>query len=300
MNKIFYKIFICVEVFVSFVYYHSMKPELFTYLDYRHYLKDLFEALKKGDEGLSYRMFAKMAGSSSPNFLQLIIQRKLNIGQSHIRALAESIVLSKKEEGFLETIVAFDHAKTHEEKNKYYRRMLLTREYSSIRQLQKEQYSYFSKWYLPVIRELVVASDFTGNMTALGDRIVPPVSASKVKKGIALLESLGLIQKDPDRYILSNAVLSTPSEVISLAVTHYHKDVIALAAEAIEKFPAQDRDIRAVTLGVDADGFLEVKQRLERFWKELLEFADTQKTPTRVVQVNMQLFPLTKDKEFKA
>ena len=267
--------------------------DIFRYIDYRHYLADLFAALKKEDDSFSYRSFAKMAGSTSPNFLQLITARKLNIGQAQVQALARSLVLSKKEESFLETIVAFDHAKTHDEKETYYRRMLLTREYSSIAQLQKEQYVYFSRWYLPVIRELVVHRNYSGDPAWISERMVPAVSVSKIQKGIELLLSLGLIKKEGDRYLQASGALATPSEVMSLAVTQYHKDAITMGRDAIERFDAQERDIRAVTLGIDAAGYAEVKRRLELFWKELLAFAETQKNPDRVVQVNMQLFPLT-------
>ena len=74
-----------------------MKPIIFNYLDYRHYLSDLFESAKQEKAGFSYRELARIAGSSSPNFLQLIINRKLNIQGDAVRALSEWIGLTNKE-----------------------------------------------------------------------------------------------------------------------------------------------------------------------------------------------------------
>lgn len=277
-----------------------MTPNIFNYLDYRHFLNDYFSLLKEKDRSFSLRSFAKMAGSTSPNFLQLIRDRKLNIQPSALHILAESFGLSVKERRFFELIVAFDHAKTHDEKDRYFRSIMVTREYREIKSLDKRQYEFFSHWYIPVIRELIVDTLCNGDPVAIGEMIVPPVLPAKVKKGIDILESLGLVVRTPDgTWAQSERSISTPSEVLSLAVTTYHKNVIALARESIERFDSTERDIRSVTLGISSAGYEEVKNRMEAFWKELLSFANTQETLDRVYQVNMQLFPLSKKTEKK-
>jgi uncharacterized protein (TIGR02147 family) len=235
-----------------------------------------------------------MAGSSSPNFLRLIESRKLNIQPSGIHALSHSLKLTAKERAYLEYMVAFDHAKTHDEKDRYFRLILSTRDYKMIKTLDKGQYELFSHWYFPVIRELITSASYPDDPAWIGGKIVPVVSTAKVKKAVAILESLGLIRrKENGTWEQTQRVVSTPSEVLSIAVTTYHKGVIALAAEAIERFKADERDIRSVTLGVSQTGFTEVKRRMEAFWKELLSYADTQKTSDRIYQINMQVFPVS-------
>jgi uncharacterized protein (TIGR02147 family) len=238
-----------------------------------------------------------MAGSTSPNFLQLVRDRKLNISNAQLAALARALELKPNEEAYFETIAAFDHAKTHEEKDKFFQRILRTREYDSIKQLDKEQYEYFSNWYVPVVRELVVSSAFTGDPQWIARRIVPPVSEAKVRKAIELLQSLGLIERDGSsgRWVQTDSVISTPSEVLSLAITNYHRDVIALGREAVERFGPGQRDIRSVTLGLTPEGYAYVKERLETMWNELLSFAGRQTDPRAVYQVNMQFFPMSNE-----
>jgi uncharacterized protein (TIGR02147 family) len=277
-----------------------MQPVIYSYLDYRHYLGDLFSSLKKETSPVSYRGFAKMAGSTSPNFLQLILSRKLNIQPAGINALSSSIKLSIKERRYFEFLVAFDHAKTHDEKDRFFRLILLAREYKEIQTLDKKQYELFSHWYIPVIRELVTCPFYNGDPAWIGERIIPAVSPAKVKKGIALLSSLDLIrQNETGAWAQTEQVVSTPSEVLSVAITTYHKDVLTIAREAVERFKPEDRDIRSVTLGVSPEGYAEVKQRIGAFWKELLAFADTQKSVDRIYQVNLQLFPLSEKTEEK-
>jgi uncharacterized protein (TIGR02147 family) len=290
-------------VFILYLYKeagHSvMHPNIYTYLDYRHYLCDHFRALTEAGRSFSYRSFAKMAGSSSPNYLQLIRDRKLNIQPSAVHALSQSLKLTVRERRFFEHLVAFDHAKTHDEKDRYFRSILAAREFRQIRTLGKSQYELFSHWYMPVIRELVTGPS-SGDPALIGGMIVPPVSPAKVKKAIGVLESLGIIRRNGDgTWTQTNRAVSTPSEVLSLAVTTYHKSVIALAREAVDRFGSEERDIRSVTVGVSNGGYAEVKRRMEAFWKELLAFAETQEKAERVYQVNLQLFPMSRAGEGK-
>jgi uncharacterized protein (TIGR02147 family) len=277
-----------------------MHPNIFSYLDYRHYLGDLYLSLKESGRSFSFRSFARMAGSSSPNFLQLIRDRKLNIRPSAVHALSQSLRLSAKERRFFEYMVAFDHARTHDEKDRCFRSILLAREYRQIKTLQRSQYELFSHWYVPVIRELVIDPRGSGDPAWIGRRIIPAVSPAKVRKAIAVLESLGLIRRNGGgAWEQTDRSVSTPSEVLSLAVTTYHKSVIAMAREALERFGPGERDFRSVTVGVSGEGYEEVKKRMGVFWKELLAFAGAQKTAGRVYQVNMQLFPLSRAGEEK-
>lgn len=278
-----------------------MIPSIYQYLDYRQYLFYTFEAMKKEDPSFSYRNFALLAGSSSPNLLQLIMGRKLNISSAQLSSLASAFRLKAKEEKYFETIVAFDHAKTHQEKDKYFQRILLTREYLAIKTIEKKQYDYFSHWYNPVIRELVTHPEYPDDPAWISERIVPAVSPGKIKKGIELLSSLDLIRRNSEGngWIQKDRSISTSSEILSMAVTTYHKDVITLGRESIERFKPQERDIRSVTIGLSREEYGVLKKRLESFWKEILSFADRQERVDRVMQVNMQLFPLMKSKKKK-
>jgi uncharacterized protein (TIGR02147 family) len=273
-----------------------MRPNIYTYLDYRHYLNDLFASLKGAEPSFSFRAFAKMAGSTSPNYLQLIRDRKLNIRPSGIHALSQAVKLTIRERRFFEYLVAFDHAKTHDEKDRYFRSILQAREYREIRTLDREQYELFSHWYIPVIRELITNPCCSGDPASIGGNIIPPVSAAKVKKAIGVLESLGLIRRNGNgAWEQTDRVVSTPSEVLSVAVMTYHKNVIALAREALESFGPGERDVRSATIGVSTGGYTKIKKRMEAFWKELLVFAATEKAAGRVYQMNLQLFPVSTD-----
>lgn len=278
-----------------------MKPDVYKYLDYRLFLVDAFNAKNEKDESFSFRTFARMAGSSSPNYLQLIRDRKINIQDDAISPIAKGLELKKKEEEFLRVLVRFDQSKTHAQKDVFFQAILQKREYKSIKTLTTEHYQFFSHWYIPVIRELIVRKDYPDDISWLEKIINPPISDSKIRKGIKLLSKLDLIKKNKttSKWEQTNRVISTASEVFSHAIIKYHRDVIALASEAIERFKKPERDIRSITIGLSDKGLKEAKKRLESFWKEMLDFGDSQQNVTRVFQLNTQLFPLSDEDKKK-
>lgn len=268
---------------------------IYKFIDYRQYLNEVYTEIKANDKTFSFRSFARMAGSSSPNFLQLITSRSLNISEKSIVAYVNSMKLNRKEEDYFRTIILFDHAKTHEEKDSYFQRILQIRGYNNATIIQKEQYNYFSHWYIPVIRELVTCKDFSSDPQWIATRIIPEISVSQVRKGIQLLESLGLIYRDNEvgQWKQTNRSISTPSEVLSVALTKYHKQLLTLAQESIDRFDSSKRDIRSVTIGLSEANVMEIRKRIEGFWSELLAFAEKQSDIENVIQVNIQMFPLT-------
>jgi uncharacterized protein (TIGR02147 family) len=274
-------------------------PPIYRYIDYRHYLTDTREAINATDPSFSLRAFARMAGSSSPNFLQLIRDRKLNLGDAQLAALAEAFGLTTREERYFETIVAFDHARTHDIKDKFFRRILHARDYGNVNRLEKKQYDFFSHWYIPVVRELLVHPHYPGTPEWIAERVVPAISAGKVRKAVRTLTALGMIRKDRQTggWSLTEKVISTPSEVLSIAVINYHREVIRLGREALERFGPSERDIRSVTLGLSSGRYRQAKKILETAWKELLALGDGDGPAEQVYQVNSQLFPLSKREE---
>jgi uncharacterized protein (TIGR02147 family) len=272
------------------------KPDLFTYLDYRKYLKDAFEAMKAADPKVSYRSVAKQAGYTSPNLLQLIIAGKRDLASANLAGTARAFGLNKQESGFLADLVGFGHSGDFEEKNFHYQRMIRTRRYAATKPVEKGQFEYLDQWYHPVVRELLAHPGFDGTPQWIAARIRPRITASQAEKSLDLLVRLGLARRDPasGQWSQADASISTPAEVASLAVANYHRALLKLASDSIEAYPPQERDIRAVTLGIPRSAVPELKRRMEEFWRDLLSTADGKGPVEDVVQVNLQLFPVSR------
>lgn len=274
---------------------NNSKPDIYKYIDYRLYLADLYNWLAEVDS-VSYRAFARMAGSTSPNYLQLIRDRKISIKPTAIDNLAAEIGLKKGEKSYFHVLNSFDQAKTHEERDRYFRDIIKRRQFHSIKPLSEEQYLFFSKWYIPIVRELITHPGFDGDLAEVAKTIEPEISLPKVQKSVKILIELGLIKEiGSGKWEMTDKVISTPAEVLSVALCNYHTDVIKLAAKSID-LPRDERDLRAVTIGLSEKGIKEVKERLQAFWQELLDYSAHEPSVDSVYQLNMQLFPVINKK----
>jgi uncharacterized protein (TIGR02147 family) len=268
---------------------------IFEYSDYRKYLKDWYEDAKKYHSGFSYRVFSKKAGFSTSNFLMLVIKGQRNLTEQSLAKVMIGLGLNKQEQEFFRNLVFFNQAKTHEEKNLYYQQLLQSKKFNELKPIEKKQYEYYSTWYHPVIRELVCSPEFDGTAEWLSRKLYPHVASQHCAKSIELLEGLGFILKNSDgTWQQTSTIVSTGPELTSLIVHNYHKSILDLSKAVMDKLSMQDRDVSTLTLGVKRGRMEELKNKLRDFRKEILSMVSTDTEPEEVIQLNMQLYPVTK------
>ncbi len=272
----------------------SSTVDLFQYSDYRQFLRDWYHESKKLRGSISFRSLARRAGFKSINFFKLVMEGKRNLTEESLVKVAAGLRLNKQEKDFFRNLVFFNQAKTHEEKDFYYQALLRSRKFSQLKPIEKDQYEYYSTWYHPVIRELVVSKDFDGSAAGLARRLSPPITPAQTEKSIALLEKLGFIQKaDDGRWRQASSLVSTGAELSSHLVHNYHKVILDLTKEILDRVPATRRDISTMTLGVVKDRVPELKKKIQDFRQEILKLVSVDAHPEEVIQLNIQMFPLT-------
>lgn len=270
-------------------------PVIFDYLDYRAFLKDMFLYRKQQVRHFSYRFFSRKSGFKSPNFLKLVAEGQRNLTRDSIPKIAKGFDLKKQEKDFFEYLVLMNQADSHEDKNRFYRKMMDLKGYRSIRTLEKALYDYFSKWYIPVIREILMFGERRQTAEEVAPLLNPAITPAEARTAIASLLELELIRKDESgKWTPVDRNLTTGPEIRSLVVANFHREMIRLAGESLERHPAKERDITGLVLSVRKDRMNEIKKKTAAFRKELLELASGEEQPDQVVQVNIQVFPLTK------
>jgi uncharacterized protein (TIGR02147 family) len=89
------------------------------------------------------------------------------------------------------------------------------------------------------------------------------------------------------------AVATTGPETTGLHIANYHRTMMERASESIDLVPAPQRDVSSLTFCVGEDGLRRIKERVQRFRKELVHLLAEEEDGEQVLQLNMQLFPLT-------
>jgi uncharacterized protein (TIGR02147 family) len=268
--------------------------DVFRYHDYRAFLAAYYE--RKKPKGFSYRAFARAAGLGAPNYLQLVIQGRRNLTAEMARRFAETCGLGADAADYFVTLVAFNQAKDNDERNQRYRELSGFRRYRRAQKLELSEAAYHSTGYLPAIRELALAPSFRADPDWIAAALWPPIKPAEAKQALDTLLELGLLQRSPDGELRPAArVVSTGPETSGMHITNYHAEMMQRATAAMALVPARERDISSLTLCLGPSGLARVKKRIQDFRRELLELAESDPQPSQVVQVNFQLFPLTRD-----
>ncbi len=267
------------------------QPNIYTYLDYRTYLRDLYEARKQTKRGFSYRSFARTAGLSSENHLWQVINGRRKLSGATIIKFAKGFGLKKHETAYFEHLVHFNQAKTTEEKNHHYRKLASSKRYIEVRHLERDQFEYLSKWYYAVIRELVLLPDFCEEPAWIAARLAPVISEREAAEALELLFRLGLLGRDADgRVVQTERHVTSGEEVASLAATNFHKQMIDRAAAAVEGTRPEHRELSALTVAIPKAKIAQVKERIRQVRRELHEMMATDDGADVVYQLNLQFF----------
>jgi len=272
---------------------------IYDYTDYRLYLRDYYEEQKARNPAFSYRYFAKKAGFNSSGLYKDIVDGRTGITRSLVLRFSTAMKLTKKQEEYFETMVYFNEAKTVEEKKLYFERLLRYYDSKAFR-VDASQYEYYSKWYYIAVRELLAIGSFGDDYSAIAQALNPKIRTEQAQKAIEVLKRLGLIQKDKNgNYRSVDKILTTGTDVKSLAIAHFQKAMMDLAKEAIDRHKAEHRNISTVTFSVSGQTYNDIKAELDACRKRILGMVDRSENEDRVCQLNIQLFPLTQIKESK-
>ena len=274
------------------------KVNIFKYQDYREFLRDWYLEAKKSRHSYSFRLFSKKAGFKTSNFMMLVMKGQRNLTEESLQKFIIGLGLNKQEQEFFRNLVFYNQAESHEDKNFYYQRLLQSKKFRQVKPIEKKQYDYYSAWYHPVIRELVVSKDFDGTPEWLSRRLSPPITLSQAEKSVKLLEDLGFIKKTaPNRWEQTSTIVSTGPELKSVVVHNYHKALLDLSKDVMDTLSINDRDTSALTLGVKRGRLPEIREKIREFRQEILKMVASDTEPEEVAQLHMQFFPVTKKEE---
>lgn len=264
---------------------------IYQYLNFREYLKDFYEERKKNNPAFSYQLFANRAGFSAKSFLKSVIDGKKNLTESSRKKLNNILKLSEKAFSYFCTLVEFNQADTLEKRNYYFARLSEFNKRNKARVILSNQYAFYSEWYHNTVRELVTLVDFKEDYNRLGKMVQPAISASKARKSVKLLLSLGLIKKKGKRYVQTDKIITTGDNVKNLATQNFHIQNLKIAAKVISKCSPENRDLSCVIMGLSREGYTAAKEEIKQLRKRLLKIAEMDKKQQGVYHVNILLFP---------
>ena len=273
---------------------HSVRPDIFTYTDYRRYLKELHAWLKKENRQFSHRYIASKVRAGSAGWFSDVISGRINLTDTYISRLVSVVKLSTGEAEFFRTLVHCNQTKNIEEQNRFLTMLIEHRSTGTVT-VSRERFMYYSTWYLPVIRELLFFYDFTDDFKSLARMLRPPIRATQARQAIRVLLDLDFIAPDENGYLRpKDAIVRKERGFTTIHWANYQKAALDLASGAIERFGKDERDISSVLIGLSPDSFTIARTEIARLRKKLLELSEADRKRNGVYQCTIQIFPTTK------
>ena len=120
---------------------------LYSYTDYRAYLRDYFAHKKAQNNGFSLKVIADRAGFKARDYILRVMNGTRNLSQSGCFKLSEALKLSEKETNYFIILVAFNQAETPREKEFFYLKMAEVCKHGKQQKLRQDQFEYFEKYF---------------------------------------------------------------------------------------------------------------------------------------------------------
>lgn len=271
------------------------KHSIYTYTDYRKFLVDRVELLKT--LGLyRVRAFARSVGFASPNYLQMILRGKRNLGTRFVLPLSRALSLSPVETQFLRALVYFTDSKDLQLKDEAFQSMARFKGFREAYPLTIDQYQIFQDWRNVALLEGLSASWSRTKLATMASDL--ELTVEEIRERIALLAKLRLIEKDPLSGVWrrTSEGLTTESVVNDLNVRNFHREMIKRGLNSVDTFQLQERTVGGLTMSLSESDFQRLSKMVDEFTLKIVAEFSTTTLATDVYQLNFQIFPLLKQK----
>jgi len=273
-------------------------PDVFRYQDFRAYLRDYYASRKISRGGFSLRAFSRRAELRSPNYLKLVMDGDRNLSAEMAVRFAAACGLGGEAAEYFCALVGFNQARSSKERELHYVQLKRFARFRKIHTLDAAHDAYHAHWYMPAVRELMARVDFDPDPRWIARTLLPAISPAQARRALEVLLSLGLARRDEatGRYAQVEPPAESPAGPLGHHTVRLHRARMALAADALDHVPRDEREIASLTLCLSETQLSNLKVELQALRRALLVRYATPADATRVVQLNLQLFPLSRTK----
>lgn len=262
------------------------------YLDYRAYLKDAYQHMKATMPQFSFRYFAKRAALNSPSFLKMVVDGVRKLTPKMTERFITALGLKGLEAEYFRLLVRYNQATTDAQRNRSLADLRRIMEQRKANALSFAQYDYLSRWFAPAIREMIPCRGFSPKPAEIARALFNQITPDEARAAVDLLSKLGLIALRGGRLVQTTPHLRTDDSIVHLAIKNYHRQMLAQASRSIERQRPEERELRALMIGIDPAKIPEAKRRIQSFIEEMRGLLQST-NPRQVYQLGVQFFGMT-------
>jgi uncharacterized protein (TIGR02147 family) len=267
-------------------------PSVYDSLDYRAWMKAWFEAKKTAHPRYSLRVMSSRMGVDG-SYLHRVLHRNRHLSTPLVAGVGAACALRDDELRYFALLVSFNKASSEAEARALQGKLSELRGVKR-RLLGEAEVHYWSSWRHAAVRSLLGTHGFTGGARKVAQRLRPAVTVAQAGESIELLLELGLVEKGRQgRWILRDPHLTTGSRDVAPAVRNFHGQMLDLARRTLDELPKEKRHLASLTLASDEAAVADIVEILRECRGRIQRRLSEVEKPDRVMQLGMQLFPLS-------
>jgi len=279
----------------------SKEFSVFSYVNYREYLKDFYQLKKEQSPIFSYANFALKAKINTPNYLKRVIDGDRSLNAESIPKFCYGLGLTSKESIYFEALVNFNQTKDEDIRKHYWGIMRKVSEDvpGSVLEVLGKQFEVFAHWYILPVRELVLLKNFHESPVHIVKLMKSKITKKEAEFAIDTLLKLEMLKRDESgKLYQAQPIVRYSQEVINLTIRDFHKQMLTRAQEALTEDEFGTWNVRALSLAVKKENFQEIYQKISDFIFQLNKDYSVNDSNSRhekdlVVQVNCQMVQLS-------
>lgn len=160
-------------------------------------------------------------------------------------------------------------------------------------QMSLETSELIAFWQHYAILAVLQLDGFKATDRNINERLGIPIGI--VWECLDRLEKLGLVEKTPKGWVFTGKNVATTADIPSGILREGHRQYINKALQSLDNDPVEVRDISGITMSISKSRLKEAKKMIQDFRRKLCTLLEDGNRDA-VYRLNVQLFPLTKEK----
>lgn len=273
---------------------YSINVNVFDYIDFRDYLQQVILTLRANQKKLTYRKLSSLFGFKSPNFLLLLIQKKRKMSYATAQKTCRLLNLTKPESEYFLLMVNSTLTTQITEREQITKRMLQLQRNRNQKDIEPKLYELYENWHQIVLREILNLQQTPQTIEFLSQFFEEKITENQIKESLQKLNQLDLIEKKNGRWVNKQTHLKTGDFISNTYILLFHKKMIELAEKSLDRHTAKQRYLSALTLPIGEASEQKIRELIEDFKLKALEISEDSTESDRIMQLNLQFFPVTK------
>lgn len=272
---------------------------------YRAFLCDEFQRRLERNSRYSIRAFAQ-AIAIQPSALSQILAGKRTVSVRVLKRLLTAFEVSAEERArFVSSVIEEKSARGIRKVDGALRQLAKDTASAALlavgnptvggaRSLREEEFRLVADWYHFAILEMTYKKDFRPEARWIAARL--GIGHMQAKLAVERLRDLGLLEESAGRWRKVRSVLDTKDKTKTSASHRARQfQILEKSRFSLENDPITERNHTGVTFCADPARIAVAKEKIQKFLWELTAFLEGE-NPSRIYEINVQLFPLERKK----